>query len=434
LLRWLVAIVLLTGAAWAAWWVVALLTQPGVEVTRPVYGPVVQAFYANGSVEPSRTYPINSNFEGILTRVWVDKGDRVVAGQPLAFVLVDDMDMRLAQARAELDLKTRLADEASSPALRALDDNIKAAEEQLRLAQAEAKRIRDLVERNAANVVDLDRAADRVEALWSQAQTLRGQRATRKLELDRDVEVARQALLIVERNASRQTLRAPISGRVLDRPLPQGTRVKVNEPIMEIADVGPLRMVMRAKVDEEDKIFVRLGQRVTAVLYAFAGRTFDGVVARIYPRADPTLRTFEVDVWVIPDRPAVMAAELALEGFGPLRPRSDHSRFAAGMTAELAFITDRRDRAMVIPSQAVQQGRVYVVRDGRLEEAPVRLGLRSVERVEVLSGLAETDRVVISAVGKLEAGQRVRIRSEADPTAAANLNRPRQERVFKGFN
>src|SRR3954469_4910716 len=58
--------------------------RPVVVVTEAVEGPVVQAFYSTGTIQPVREFPIKSNTAGILTDVKVDKGDHVTKGQPLA--------------------------------------------------------------------------------------------------------------------------------------------------------------------------------------------------------------------------------------------------------------------------------------------------------------------------------------------------------------
>ena len=144
-------------------------------------------------------------------------------------------------------------------------------------------------------------------------------------------------------------------------------------------------------------------------LYSFPGEVFTGHVTRVYDKADPERRTFEIDVTLQKPDP----------------------RMAAGMTGELAFIVAARDDAAVVPSQALQGGKMYAVRDGRLAQADVKVGLKSVERVEVLSGMNVGDRVVISPVGGLKEGQPVRTQF-MDPTTAAGLNKPKPKEIFRG--
>jgi dipeptidyl aminopeptidase/acylaminoacyl peptidase len=99
--------------------------------------------------------------------------------------------------------------------------------------------------------------------------------------------------------------------------------------------------------DKRQHLFVvgvKPEQVVRLTLYALPGEVLRGKVMRVYDEADPNRRTFEVDVQLVPPDP----------------------RLAPGMTGELAFILASKDRAVVIPSQAVQIGSVWLVRDNRL--------------------------------------------------------------------
>ncbi len=102
---------------------------------------------------------------------------------------------------------------------------------------------------------------------------------------------------------------------------------------------------------------VRTDQPVRMTLYSFPGEVFGGRVTKIYDKADPDRRTFEIDIAL--DRPGE-----------PL---------AAGMTGELAFVVAEREGATVVPAQALQSGRVYTVRDGRLAAVDAQIGLKSIE-------------------------------------------------------
>jgi HlyD family secretion protein len=410
--RWIIGSAALVAAVVVGIFVVLRITSPEVIVTEAVEGPVVQAFYSTGTVQPEREYPIKSNIAGILTEVLVDKGARVKANQALAKVSDPELTYLLRKMQAELEEKQKRADATSSPVLQEFDARISASQAQLDIAQREQQRILTLIEKNSAAQTDLDASIDRVKTLWSTVEGFKAQRATRLLELRRDLAVAESALDTAKWNIEQQTLKSPIDGVVLDRPLSLGTRVAINDRVMNIADVTPSKLVMRAAVDEEDVTKVRVGQIVRMTLYSYDDRTFEGKVSKIYDQADAERRTFEVDVQILqPD-----------------------DRLSPGMSGELAFEMDHRDKAVVIPSQAVQKGAVYTVRDGHLKKLDVQLGLRGIERSEVRSGLAPGEKVVISTLGDLAEGKSVRT-SYTDPATAAGLNKPKKSNdSFKGFN
>ncbi len=81
------------------------------------------------------------------------------------------------------------------------------------------ERIKGLIERNAASQSDLDSAMDRVKTIWSAYESAKAQRASKELELARELEVAKSALDTANWYVDQQTLKAPIDGVVLDRPL-----------------------------------------------------------------------------------------------------------------------------------------------------------------------------------------------------------------------
>jgi RND family efflux transporter MFP subunit len=409
--KWILSAALLIGVLVAGSVLVVAFARPRVVVTEAVEGPVVQAFYSTGTIQPDRDFPIKANVAGTLTDVRVDKGARVRKGDVLAVVTDPELKFLADKAQAEVSEKQKRADEKDSPVLHEFDARISANSSLLEIAQRDEQRIRGLLEHNAAAQQDLDASLDRVKTVWSNLEANKALRASKLLELQRDLEVARSALAIAEWNLQQQTLISPIDGVVLDRPQSPGTRVAINDRIMLIADVRPEKLVMRAAVDEEDVTRLRAGQTVRMTLYSFEGRSFEGKVTKIYDQADPERRTFEVDV-----------------KFSELEPR-----LQPGMTGELAFIMDEKQKAVVIPSQAVQNGAVFIVRDGRLAKVEPEIGLRGVERTEILAGLKSGGSVVISSTGDLRDGQRVRT-TYTDPVAAAGLNKPKQKQDnFKGF-
>src|SRR5436305_14939611 len=110
-LRWIVTGTIIAAVALGGGAIVLRLVAPQVVVTEAVEGPVVQAFYSTGTIQPEREFPIKSNVAGILTEVKVDKGDHVKVGQPLAVVSAPDLVFAARKAQAELVEKQRRADE-----------------------------------------------------------------------------------------------------------------------------------------------------------------------------------------------------------------------------------------------------------------------------------------------------------------------------------
>jgi RND family efflux transporter MFP subunit len=135
---------------------------------------------------------------------------------------------------------------------------------------------------------------------------------------------------------------------------------------------------------------VRVGTPV-AVRVASLNRTFAGKVARFTSQVQLSTRTMDTEVDV--PNPALL-----------LKP---------GMYAEASLILEQRDDVLAIPIQAVNLGdqkksTVFLVTaDKQIEERPVKLGIETSTKVEVLSGISENDLVVVSGRGGIRPGEHV---------------------------
>ena len=89
----------------------------------------------------------------------------------------------------------------------------------------------------------------------------------------------------------------------------------------------------------------------------------------------------------------------------------------AGMTGEMNIITGRHENALLVPTRAVLVDQVWQVKLGVVEKRTVKIGYRTLEFSEVLEGLKEGDRVVVSDQDKLRPGQFVRQRTVQESCA-----------------
>jgi multidrug efflux pump subunit AcrA (membrane-fusion protein) len=423
LLLWIVVLTLLLGGGVV---LARRIMTPTVQVTRLTTGPVVQAFYATGTVSPEREYSVHSNVAGILfLEPGIDKGVLVKKDQLLARVVSDDLGQKLKQAEAELEEKKARADEKTSPVLTEFDKRAEAYTEIMGLAKRELQRLMTLAETGNAQQVEIERTQDRIKTIWSELESVKAQRAAKVLEVRKDLEVAQAGYDMAKWNSDQQEIHAPIDGVILDWPIANRTRMVINDTILTLADVRPEKLVMRAQVDEEDKNKLRISQLVQMTLYSFPNDKdkFTGHVKTIYQKADPQRRTFEVDVEI--DRPTIQPTSR------PVKGAELYDQFSPGMTGELAFIEMAKKEAMILPRQALQGDAFYVVRGGKLDRVEAKAGVRNVTRVEVLGGIDRDALVMLSPVGSMQPGQSVRTEF-IDPRVAADLNKPKDVEVFKG--
>jgi membrane fusion protein, multidrug efflux system len=235
---------------------------------------------------------------------------------------------------------------------------IEVAEAEERYAKAQLDRQAQLVERGVA----ARSAFDRARADWEKATALRERAEAEARYLD---------------------LVAPASGKIIRRDGEIGQVIVPDKPLLWMSCCAPLRV--SAEVDEEDIAQIRSGQEVLIRADAFPGQVFQGTVQSITPKGDPVARTYRVRVSLPADTPLMI-----------------------GMTAETNIVLRKADNALLVPTGAVRQDTVWLVEDGRLSPRQVTFGAKAANEVEILSGLAEGDRIVADPAAGVKAGQVVR--------------------------
>jgi RND family efflux transporter MFP subunit len=145
---------------------------------------------------------------------------------------------------------------------------------------------------------------------------------------------------------------------------------------------------------------VHLGSTVQVRVQAL-NRTFEGKVARFADAVDQETRTMHTEVDV----------------------KNTNRTLVQGMYAEISLVLAHKDAALTIPLQAVvrngSEATVLVVNaQNRLEERRIQLGLESNNRVEVLSGLKEGDRVLIGSRSEYRVGDQVEPKPIAESQGA----------------
>ncbi len=180
------------------------------------------------------------------------------------------------------------------------------------------------------------------------------------------------------------TLRAPVSGVVIEKNVSEGQRIMAGDVLYRIAD---LRTVwVEGEVFEQDLPAVRPGLTVTASFEALPGQEFRGKISYVYPTLDPETRTAKVRV------------ELPNPGV-KLKP---------GMYATLRLTGTSRPAVLSVPRSAVlstgERNLVFVRRaDGMLQPREVVVGIANDERIEILRGLTAGDTVVASGTFLVDA-------------------------------
>lgn len=221
------------------------------------------------------------------------------------------------------------------------------------------------------------------QALESSAATLKVQEA---------------AVQLAEAKVAKTRIRAPFKGMLGLRNVSVGDYVKEAQDLINIEDIGTLRVDFRLPENYLGRL--GKGQTVEVTSDALPGERFQAVLDAIDPLVDQGGRS--------------ISARARLDNAaGKLRP---------GMFVRVRLLFGERKGVLMVPEQAVVPGAqpvIYRVTDGKATQVKVRLGVRRDAQVEVVEGLAEGDLVVTAGQLKLREGATVRPVGEGVPAAPA---------------
>ncbi len=390
---------------------------PLVETQAVTRGDIARAIETTGTVVFADEANVSPKVEQRIVWLQVEEGDRVTAGQILVRLDTTELDAQTRQAEAEVRVaEARLRDieaGARSQEIRAAEAAAAQAKAQLAAARSAAEdarrdcdRQRQLLAIGGASQQEVDHAQTRCDAASSQvgvaeaglaaaqerlSQLKEGATQTQLALAREQVAQARTRLSYWESQASFCVIRAPISGVVTRKQQFVGDLASPKAPILTLADTS--RTVIRTSVTDEVAARLRVGMPVRAEVDALPrSEPLSLRVSRIYPSADPTTRLITV--------------ELAA-------PMLAHVK--QGSLARLAIILERHDNAVVIPAYAVVArpgGKLvaFVVEDGTAKERLIQPGIESGDRLEILSGLAPGEQLIVRGQERLKDGAEVKVK------------------------
>ncbi len=373
-----------------------------------------QAFVAN--VNPRRRSVIGSAVDGRVFEYLVDAGQPVEADQPLALLRTKTIEIEVAGAEAELNLRKAELDElrhGSRPAeIELAEATTRAAEALGDYAKAKLARAERLF--NTASGFSKDEfEAAKSEAL---AAIARVSESKSSLELVREgprqeqidqaaanVAVQEQIVAGLKDRLSKYTIRSPFRGFVTSELTEAGAWVRQGDPVAEVIEIDPVEV--EVFVPESSIRFVKKGISCSLTVDAIQGRTFTGVVDQIIPLADSRSRTFPVRVVV--ENPAT-------DSFHTLLP---------GMLARASLPTGEPQRRMLVPKDALRldgaNPTLLKVEADQTTIVPVRTGPSTGSWISVEplkpGGLQVDDLVVTRGNERLRPGQTVSISERQTP-------------------
>ena len=305
-----------------------------------------QPLTLTGTLRPRMQAQVSAEVGGRLLRVLRDEGDAVRAGDTLA--VLDATDSTLAHERARAALRVAEANRAH--------------------AQAEEERAQNLL--RTGGITDKDRLAAQVNLKVADA-------AVAQAQAEASIAAAQQG---------RASVRAPFAGRVAKRMADPGTMIAAGAPLFTVVDDSVLEL--RAAVPSASYGALKVGAPVRVTVDAAGSAQLTGRVARVAPLVDERNRSFEA-VIEVPGNPSLVG----------------------GLFARATVATGTLPGAVVVPPAALVRDATGATADvwlvttfNKVEKRTVPVGAEIADGVQVLSGVAAGDHVILDPPAALAPG------------------------------
>jgi multidrug efflux pump subunit AcrA (membrane-fusion protein) len=386
-----------------------------VTTTKAVAREVPSYIQASGSLTADETSDIAPQVSGQVVATPVGVGAFVRQGVVIARLNDRDARLRLRQsqagvtqaiagvrqAEARLGLRPNGKFDASTiPEVRAASANYDQAVAELRLAEANEKRYRELVETGDVSLTVYDqirttrdtaraRVASARQVLESAINTARqSNQAIQSAEAA--VESARSQVAIAQKAVTDTVIRAPYAGYISNRPIAVGEYVTPASVAATLLRTNPIKLQLQ--VPEADVPSITPGMGVSLEVEAHGDKKFAGQVSAVNPAIDPVSRAATVEA-------------LIENGDNALR---------SGMFATARIVRPGGSKAVFVPRSAVfgdqntQSYRAFVIDGDTAKLRVVQIGQEEGGMIQILSGVGADEVVATSNLEQLYEGARVR--------------------------
>jgi HlyD family secretion protein len=351
-------------------------------------GDLAKSVVATGKVEPITKVEIKSKASGIVKKLYIDAGDRVKKGQLLAELDKEEIEARVAQARAQVEASEASAKGTEADLERAKVD---AQGPDVPMLKRAYDRAQGMAKEGVVSASALDEAEKNYELALNKQNVAKAQLQVLKAKIGQAQAQVLQDhanLKQLEEQLGYTTITSPIDGIILSRDVEVGDAVSSilvlgSSATLIMTEGDTSEVYVKGKVDESDIGKVYMAQPARIKVESFKDKTFNGKVTKISPMGveKDNVTTFEVRVSI----------------------NNPGGELKAAMTANAEIILEEHKNVLQIPEGAIlydkdKKASVEVPdekgKEGKRKTA-VNIGISNGAKTEVLGGLKEGDQVVL---------------------------------------
>jgi len=366
--------------------------SPVVEVQEVVRADMGRHIVLSGQTVADASISLAPKYNGRITAVYADLGDWVEEGQILMVQDLEDLDISIAQNAAAAGAARADVRETAAT----YNANLSSKKNAYELASAKYERQKYLFSIGAISQDKLDSVEAEYSAAKAAYEVLANQQAggmAAAIE-SKELLAAKQehATEALEKQRSDMILRAPRSGIIAYRNAEVGAMAAAGTKAFTLVDNGHINV--DCTIGENDAAILQAGMEVNVTIDAL-GKDFLGKIIFVSPAMDEDSKSYRVRVSL--DNP--------------------DNTVKSGLFAHTAVDIQQRPQTIFVPQSAVltRNGEQYVFvlrEDGTVERRVVKIGLLNDVSEEILEGLTEGEKVVLTNQDKLQDGMKVKVAAE----------------------
>ncbi|HEX3006944.1 MAG TPA: efflux RND transporter periplasmic adaptor subunit [Bacteroidales bacterium] len=243
----------------------------------------------------------------------------------------------------------------------------------------------------AANVLTAEANYEQYERDIERLTRLASENAVTKRDLEQaqiGMKKARADLTTARKALSNTSIKAPIAGYINNDFVTVGQFLGGGSQVCEIVNNSTLKI--NIKVTEQEVFEIQKGKKVNVRLTAFPDRAFSGRITAIAEKADAGMK-FNVEITLVND----------VKG-----------HLKSGLYAEVELPVESADKLVITKTSIIgsmEKPEVFVVTNNKAEKRKITIGMSNDTQVEVLNGLSEGEKLIISGQLNIKNGDNVKV-------------------------
>ncbi len=359
-----------------------------VQISTVELGKVVRSFSGEGIVEPQSEVLILSPASSIIKEILEEVGSHVNKGEPIIILDPSPVQSQIENIQDQLEMKQNSLRKNKLNARSTkvdLDYNVQVKNLRIASLKSELADQEQLLEVGGISPAKFEKTKQELELAEKDLVMLTEKNSINLQQLEADeeglrlqIEMQEKELAVKEEALSKMIIRAPSAGIILSLRGKVGEKVDNDRLLIEMSDLTNFKI--QGKVDDDYSEQLKTGTRVYVGL---DNEQLTGVVGTVNP--------------VIRDRKIEFDVNLRESNYYKLRPN---------LNVSLDIVREERDSVLRINNgPAIGRGnehKVFVLQNGNASEREITTGMRTEEYVEVIKGLTEGERVVLSDISSVE--------------------------------